>query len=385
MVLKTKLNGKNKIQAINTWAVAILRYGGGILDWKTEELKAMDRRSRKFLAMYGALHPKSDVDRLYIPRKKGGRGLAGCEKSVKAEVNSIGWYIHNSDEPLLQEVQEKEIVEARDCVSKNEYRRRDLDQSEEKWRNKKMYGQYVREVSESADEGKTWRWLSKCDLKPETEALICAAQEQAIRTNYVKCNIDKSVASPLCRLCHEKGESISHVVSECKKLAQSEYKKRHDNVAKYIHWELLGQFLMERSEKWYEHKPVGVMERNGVTVMWDFMVQCDRYIEHRKPDILIIDSLQRRGWIIDVAIPGDSRVTKKEEEKVNKYQDLRLEIVRLWKLKKVDIIPVVVGALGAVSRSIESWLEKLGVVVRVEHIQKTALLGTANIIRQTLQ
>ena len=130
---------------------------------------------------------------------------------------------------------------------------------------------------------------------------------------------------------------------------------------------------------------IGVMERNGVTVMWDFMVQCDRYIEHRKPDILIIDSLQRRGWIIDVAIPGDSRVTKKEEEKVNKYQDLRLEIVRLWKLKKVDIIPVVVGALGAVSRSIENWLEKLGVVVRVEHIQKTALLGTANIIRRTLQ
>ena len=43
-------------------------------------------------------------------------------------------------------------------------------------------------------------------------------------------------------------------------------------VAKYIHWELLGQFLMERSEKWYEHKPVGVMERNGVKVMWDFMV-----------------------------------------------------------------------------------------------------------------
>ena len=95
--------------------------------------------------------------------------------------------------------------------------------------------------------------------------------------------------------------------------------------------------------------------------------------------------MQRRGWIIDVAIPGDSRVTKKEEEKVNKYQDLRLEIVRLWKLKKVDIIPVVVGALGAVSRSIENWLEKLGVVVRVEHIQKTALLGTANIIRRTLQ
>uniref|UniRef100_A0A1X7T566 Uncharacterized protein n=1 Tax=Amphimedon queenslandica TaxID=400682 RepID=A0A1X7T566_AMPQE len=106
------------------------------------------------------------------------------------------------------------------------------------------------------------------------------------------------------------------------------------------------------------------------------------YIDHRKPDILIIDLVQRRGWIIDVAIPGDCRVTKKEEEKVNKYQGLRLEIIRSWSLRQVDIIPVVVGA---VSRNIERWLEKLGVVIRVEHIQKTVLLGTANIIRRTIQ
>lgn len=69
LVLKTKLNGRNKIQAINTWVVAILRYGGGIIHWTTEELKAMDRKSRKTLTMHGALHPKSDVDRLYLPRK----------------------------------------------------------------------------------------------------------------------------------------------------------------------------------------------------------------------------------------------------------------------------------------------------------------------------
>uniref|UniRef100_A0A1X7U4Q0 Uncharacterized protein n=1 Tax=Amphimedon queenslandica TaxID=400682 RepID=A0A1X7U4Q0_AMPQE len=163
-----------------------------------------------------------------------------------------------------------------------------------------------------------------------------------------------------------------------------EYKKRHDNVARYIHWELLGHFSIERSERWYEDKPEGVIEHNGVKVMWDFMVQCDRYIEHRKPDILIIDLVQRRGWIIDVAIPVDCRVTKKEE-KINKYQHLRLEIIRLWSLRQVDIIPVVVGALGAVSRNIERWLEKLGVVIRLEHIQKTVLLGTANIIRRTIQ
>ena len=66
LILKSKLNGKNKIQAINTWAVAMLRYGAGIINWKVDELKKMDRTTRKTLTIYGALHPKSDIDRLHL-------------------------------------------------------------------------------------------------------------------------------------------------------------------------------------------------------------------------------------------------------------------------------------------------------------------------------
>ena len=69
-----------------------------------------------------------------------------------------------------------------------------------------MYGQFVREMPENVDRDKTWQW-SKCDLKIGTEALLCAAQEQAIRTNYVKHYIDKTSESPLCRLCGRKGEA----------------------------------------------------------------------------------------------------------------------------------------------------------------------------------
>ena len=66
LILKSKLNDKNKIQAINSWAVALLRYGAGIINWKVDELEKMNRTTRKTLAMYGALHPKSDIDRLYL-------------------------------------------------------------------------------------------------------------------------------------------------------------------------------------------------------------------------------------------------------------------------------------------------------------------------------
>ena len=101
-----------------------------------------------------------------------------------------------------------------------------------------MYGQFIRDMPESTYKEKSWLWLRKCDLNIPSEALICSAQEQAIRTNYVKYHIDKSLASPSYRMCGETGETISHIVSECSKLAQREYKRRHDNISRMVHWKL---------------------------------------------------------------------------------------------------------------------------------------------------
>ena len=85
LVLRSKLNGKNKISAVNTWAVAIFQYGAVIIQWKENELKDLDRKTRKTMTMHGALHPKSGVDRLYVKRKEGGRGLISVERCVKEE------------------------------------------------------------------------------------------------------------------------------------------------------------------------------------------------------------------------------------------------------------------------------------------------------------
>ena len=62
LILKSKLNGKNNVQEINTWAVALLRYGAGIINWKVDELKKMERTTRKALAMYRSFYLKSDID-----------------------------------------------------------------------------------------------------------------------------------------------------------------------------------------------------------------------------------------------------------------------------------------------------------------------------------
>ena len=80
-----------------------------------------------------------------------------------------------------------------------------------------------------------WAWLQNGDLKRETESLIVAAQNQSIRTNLVRARIDKSQGDSLCRVRRKVDESIDHIASACSKLAQKEYKRRHDNLGKTVH------------------------------------------------------------------------------------------------------------------------------------------------------
>ena len=82
------------------------------------------------------------------------------------------------------------------------------------------------------------KWLKKNDLNLEIKALICAAQKQALRTNYVKCSIDKTENFPISRFCGKRVWTVSHIVSDCMMLAQKEYKRRHKNIARLVHRKL---------------------------------------------------------------------------------------------------------------------------------------------------
>ena len=102
LILRSKLNGRNKIMAVNTWVASVMRYGAGILKWNTDELKSLDRRTRKVMTMHGALHPKSDIDSIYLCRQMGGRGLISSEECIRMKENNLGLYARNSVQPLIE-------------------------------------------------------------------------------------------------------------------------------------------------------------------------------------------------------------------------------------------------------------------------------------------
>ena len=95
-LLETKLSSRNLVKGIDTWTVPLVRYSGPFLKWTRDELKQMDQRTRKLMTMHKALHPRDDVDRLYVSRKEGGRGLSSIEDSVDASIQRLEDYIEKT-------------------------------------------------------------------------------------------------------------------------------------------------------------------------------------------------------------------------------------------------------------------------------------------------
>ena len=380
-ILETKLNGGNIIKGINTWAIPVLRYSAAFLHWTKAELQEMDRRTRKLLTMHKGLHPRSNVDRLYLPRKEGGRGLMSAEDTVNLATIGLKRYVRESEEKLL--VAARGDTEDEQLETENEFKRRNRQERKTNWKEKVMHGQFLRQTEDVADKDQ-WLWLKDGSLKRETETLIMAAQEQALRTNLVKAKIDKTQQDSKCRMCGKADESINHLLSECSKMAQKEYKRRHDWVGKKIHWEVCRKYGLETKEKWYEHEPQAVCENNEYKILWDFSIQTDHVIEARRPDMIIVDKKNNKCQIIDFAVPYDTRVDEKEREKILKYQDLARELKKLWN-KKVKVIPVIIGALGTTPKALPKRLKEIGIATRIVELQKTVLLHSARILRQVLE
>ena len=72
-----------------------------------------------------------------------------------------------------------------------------------------------------------------------------------------------------CRLCGDRDETINHIISDCNKLAQKEYKTRHDWIGKVIHWEMCKKFNFDHTNKWYMHNPAPLLENNTHKLLWD--------------------------------------------------------------------------------------------------------------------
>ena len=230
LVLKSELNARNKIAAINTLAVPVILYSCGVTDWKLDEIQNLDRITRKQLCMNWML----DVDRIYLPCQECGRSLMNLEKEYKATMIELQTYMTNKDDVQIQAVlrhqnskvlhsvckeAEKYPTEAGttdDMTSdhgntvtwkakqlKLKYKKDFKKMVRDKWKEKAMHGKFPNYLDrDHADVELSFEWMKHTGLKGETERLITAAQDQALNTRYYSKHIIKQGTTDKCRMCH---------------------------------------------------------------------------------------------------------------------------------------------------------------------------------------
>ena len=208
--------------------------------------------------MHKALHPRDDVDRLYVSRKEGGRGLASIEDSVDVSIQRLEDYIQKHEGGLITATRN---------YTENTMNNRMTITRKQKQEGKQLYGQFKRLINNISHD-KTWTWLRKENFKREIESLLITAQDNAVRTNHIKARRDKTPQNSKCRLCGGRDETINHIISECSKLAQREYKARHDWIGKVIHREMCKKFKFDRTNKWNMHNPAPVLENATHKLLW---------------------------------------------------------------------------------------------------------------------
>ena len=156
--------------------------------------------------------------------------------TVNIKRRGLQRHVNTSQEKLLTIAKKYMKEEER---GPKEFKKDRKEERQRDWEEKPLHGRFLR-CTEGLASSETWNWLRKGDLKKETKGLIIAAQDQSLRTNAFKAKVKKANVSPLCRMCKAAEETVFHLVSECSTVAQSEYKERHDKLAKVIHWDLYG-------------------------------------------------------------------------------------------------------------------------------------------------
>ena len=228
-------------------------------------------------------------------------------------------------------------------------------------------------------------------MDKKNESYICAAQENALNTRYRVAMLKREggvgrlkQGEGNCRKCGKFVETVGHLTSGCTNLAQKEYRKRHDRMGLRVYWELLVKYGFERSEKWYQEVPDPVRRtvEGRYEIRWDQPIPTTRKLDHNKPDVMI-DHVDKKWTLIDFSVRCDKNVAKKEDDKKTKYIELARSVAAEHNVR-VEIIPIVVGALGVVTKDLENYLKKLEIRDVIGGLQTAALIGTAAILKKVL-
>ena len=393
-ILKTKLNAKNKVKAINTYAVPILTYSFGIIKWTQTDITDLQRLIRTTFTKFRMHHPKAAIERITISRNNGGRGIIDLNNLYYKQIDTLRKYFYSkrADSSLHQAIvsADKQLTPLHlDNNNLNPENNINAEASKEhSWSQKVLHGRHYKGMNDKyIDKQASNKWLQVGDLFSETEGFIVAIQDKVISTkNYRKHIVKDGSIEDKCRKCHMTSETIEHIVSGCPLLAQTYYLHRHNQIANIIHQKLAIKYkLLQESTPYYKYKPQAVLDNQNYKLYYDRAVITDQTIHHNRPDIILMDKKSKHTYLIDIAVPSCVNLEKTWEAKLSKYYELSQEVKKMWKQARVSIIPLVISGIGLIPRKLHDSIKQLELPANTYiEMQKAVIINTCSIVRKFL-
>ena len=410
LVLGSSLSAKRLMQALNAYAVPVILYSLPLLQWTKAEIQSMDRTTRRHLTLARVHHPRASTIRLYLPRKLGGRGLLSFDQLRQRSVIRLARFlhIHRTDTSMLEAVfaHQTALPASKSLIHRAASLLEDLDltldsatkaavriaisgRSLGHLQRRPLQGRFwQRMITSGVDQQLSLGWLHSPTLRPETEGFLVAAQEQMLSTRNFQAQVQKTLpaTADVCRRCNGPSETIDHLLNCCPVLAKHAYVTRHNRLVRLLHWAICVYHGVAALRNPANHALVHtVMLPNGGSLLWEVSLPTDVAIPSNRPDLVLRH--QEKAFLIDVAVPLESNLSAKMQEKVAKYQPLCLELQRIWELPSLpEVVPIVVGSLGGLLPDMEQTLVPLcGARLRVSLLQQQAILGSLAILRHVLQ
>ena len=394
LVLKLKGTPHQLISAINGWALGSFKYSVGLVDWSNRQLKNIDIAIRRKLARKGLKGSRSGKKNLYLPRRLGGRGLQSAKTIARAALIRLDNYIDKELPWLASSFPQSSVLKRiKEGATDARHKVGGAESSGEFI--KKLHKQNLATLKplhrgvENAVVGKegvnaelSRNWLAKENLSPAMESTFFQIKEEQVQTRDVLVNRWKAASGTTqCRFCHKATETLDHLLSGCEALSFTDYKRRHDQVARQVAKAILEKFGVPwKREYWTDKMPSEFkLTRNGKEgrLRWDPKVRTTEKLEHNHPD-LIVELPEGPVAIIEFTVCRDLSVVERAKQKEERYQLLAEDMAKGSKAHPA-VIPIVVGTRGVVpTRTVAALktLSKWGFDIPIAKLQKAAVIGS---------
>ena len=187
---------------------------------------------------------------------------------------------------------------------------------------------------------------------------------------------------PSLRLTQD--ETVLHALGSCPNLSSNLYTTaRHDNVGQHVVEEIVKQ---ENKESTYRKRPESVTVIGNKEIWWNMPIKTANKVEYNRSNVVIWNRETKVCHLVEISVPLDINISNRQVVKRDKYMPLVSEMQQLYRNYTFKIIPVIVGCIGAIPKSLEQNLKKLGLEDAtykplIKKLHKTALLGSVKIMK----